>query len=161
MSRDFVIAKNLALRLLNRYDKTQKEMKKYLIDKCVESKIADDVIRYLVEYNFINDERYAKNYINKHLHKYGEKKIFFDLILKGLEEDFLKKEFSKISNEEKIEIGIVICEKKYNSIKHKFEGFKIKHKLFCHLVVKGYDYDLASKIIDRVLMPSDISLKGD
>lgn len=151
MSRDFIIAKNLALKLLNRYDKTQKEMKKYLVDKCVDTKVADDVVKYLVEYNFINDERYARNYISRNLAKYGEKKIFFDLILKGLEGDFLKEEFSKISDEEKIEIGIRICQKKYDSIKHKFEGFKIRHKLFCHLIGKGYDYNLATEIIDRVI----------
>lgn len=151
MSRDFIIAKNLALKLLNRYDKTQKEMKKYLIEKCVDEKVADEVVKYLVEYNFINDERYARNYISKNLSKYGEKKIFFDLILKGLEGDFLKEEFSKISDEEKIEIGVKICQKKYDSIKHKFEGFKIRHKLFCHLIGKGYDYNLATKIIDRVI----------
>ncbi len=152
MSREFIIAKNLALKLLNRYDKTQKEMKKYLLDKCVDPNVADDVIKYLLEYNFINDYRYAKNYINKNLLKYGEKKIFFDLILKGLDNEFLKVEFSKISDEQKIEIGVKICQKKYDVIKDKFEVFKIRHKLFCHLIGKGYDYDLATKIIDQVYL---------
>ena len=78
MDRDFIIAKNLALKLLNRYDKTQNEMKKYLINKSIMPDIVNKVIEYLMEYNFINDERYARNYINKNIFKYGEKKIFFD-----------------------------------------------------------------------------------
>lgn len=151
MERDFIVAKNLALKLLNRYDKTQKEMKKYLVDKCVIPDVADKVVDYLVEYNFINDERYARNYINKYISKYGEKKIFFDLVLKGLDEDFLKTEFMKISDDQKIEIGIKICQKKYDSIKDRFESFKIRHKLFCHLINKGYDYDLVNQIIDKVI----------
>ena len=151
MDREFIVAKNLALRLLNRYDKTQKEMKKYLIDKGTTSEVADEVVRYLVSYNFINDERYAKNYINKNMIKYGEKKIFFDLISKGLDESFIKSEFSKIPDEYKIEIGVKICQKKYDSIKDKFEFFKIKYKLFCHLINKGYDHNLANQIIERVI----------
>lgn len=151
MDRDFIIAKNLALRLLNRYDKTQKEMKQYLIDKSVKEDVAEKVVNYLVEYNFINDKRYAKNYINKKIHKYGEKKIFFDLVLKGLESEFLKSEFMKISDEQKIDIGVRICQKKYDLIKDKFEKFKIKHKLICHMINKGYDYDLVTKIIEEVV----------
>ncbi len=151
MNRDFIVAKNLSLKLLNRYDKTKKEMKKYLSDKCIEPKIIDEVVDYLVEYNLINDERYAKNYIDRNILKYGEKKIFFDLVLKGLDGEFLKSEFLKISDEQKIEAGIRLCQKKYDSIKNKFEGFKIRHKLFCHLVNKGYDYDLATKIIEQVI----------
>lgn len=151
MDKDFIIAKNLALKLLNRYDKTKKEMRKYLIDKCVSPEVSDRVIEYLISYNFINDERYAKNYINRNICKYGEKKIFFDLILKGLDEEFLKTEFLKISDEQKIETGVKICKKKYDSIKDKFEGFKVRHKLFCHLINKGYDYDLVTKIIDKVI----------
>lgn len=151
MDRDFIIAKNLALKLLNRYDKTQNEMKKYLINKSITPDIVNKVIEYLMEYNFINDERYARNYINKNISKYGEKKIFFDLVLKGVDSEFLKEEFSKISDEQKIDIGIKICQKKYDSIKHKFEGFKIKHKLFCHLISKGYDYDLSNHIIGEVM----------
>ena len=151
MDKDFIIAKNLALRLLNRYDKTQKEMKKYLIDKSIEENVANKVVKYLVEYNFINVQRYASNYIRRNVSKYGEKQIFFDLILKGLDKEFLKEEFLKISDDEKIEIGVKICQKKYESIKNKSEGFKMRHKLFCHLINKGYDYDLATKIIERVI----------
>ncbi len=151
MNRDFIVAKNLSLKLLNRYDKTQKEMRKYLVEKSVKSDVIDDVINYLVEYNFINDKRYARNYINRNISKYGEKKIFFDLVLKGLDGEFLKSEFSKISDDQKIEAGIKLCRKKYDSIKNKFEGFKIRHKLFCHLINKGYDYDLATKIIEEVI----------
>lgn len=151
MDKDFIIAKNLALRLLNRYDKTQKEMREYLIDKSVSQDTADKVVDYLVEYNFLNDKRYAKNYIDKKISRYGEKKIFFDLILKGLDEEFLKSEFKKIPDEKKIEIGIKICQKKYDSIKLKFEDFKIKHKLICHMVGKGYDYNLVAKIIEKVM----------
>ena len=69
MDRDFIIAKNLALKLLNRYDKTQNEMKKYLINKSIMPDIVNKVIEYLMEYNFINDERYARNYINKRIFK--------------------------------------------------------------------------------------------
>lgn len=151
MNREFIIAKNLSLKLLNRYDKTQKEMRKYLSEKSVNVHIIDQVIDYLVEYNFINDKRYARNYINRNISKYGEKKIFFDLVLKGLDGEFLKSEFSKISDDQKIEVGIKLCQKKYDSIKNKFEGFKIRHKLFCHLINKGYDYDLATKIIEKVI----------
>lgn len=151
MEKDFVLGKNLSLRLLNRYDKTEKEMKKYLIEKGISNDISNQVVEYLVSYNFINDERYAKNYINKSIVKHGEKKIFYDLIGKGIDGEFLKKEFLKISDEQKIETGIKICTKKYNTIKSKFESFKIRHKLFCHLINKGYDYDLAKKIIDKVI----------
>lgn len=151
MDRDFIIAKNLALKLLNRYDKTCKEMKKYLLDKCVDTDVSDRVIKYLCEYNFLDDKRYARNYIRKNMCKYGEKKIFFDLVLKGVDKNFLNEELLKISDCEKIEAGIKLCKKKYDSIRGKFEGFKIRHKLFCHLITKGYDYDMANQIIEEVI----------
>ena len=149
MDRDFIIGKNLALKLLNRYDKTCKEMKKYLLDKCLSEETSNRVVEYLCQYNFLDDRRYAKNYIRKNMCKYGEKKIFFDLVLKGVNEEFLKEELMKISDCEKIEAGVKICRKKYDSIKNKFEGFKMKHKLFCHLITKGYDYDMANQIIEK------------
>lgn len=151
MEREFTIAKNLALKLLNRYDKTCKEMKKYLSSKNISEEVSNKVIEYLCTYNFLNDHRYARNYIRKNMSKYGEKKIFFDLVLKGLDKEFLKEEFLKISDGEKIEVGIKICQKKYDSIKGKYEGFKIKHKLFCHLITKGYDYDMANQIIEKII----------
>ena len=122
--------------------KTKKEIVDYLKKKNYNQKVIDNVIAKLNEYNYINDEVYAKYYACCHCTKEGNRKLKFDLIKKGVSEEIVSKVL--LDFDENLDDIRRIAEK---YLKGKARDYKTKSKLFSHLASKGYDYDNINKVI--------------
>lgn len=139
-----LIAMEKTLNLISKSMKTQSEIKRYLKDKGFALKVVDNVINKLKEYNYLNDELYAKYYTNCNLVKFGKKKIRFELTKKGVDEKIIDAVLNEY--DENVDAIKKLAEK---YLKNKDKDFKTKAKLFSHLASKGFDFDNINKIISE------------
>ena len=61
--RPFIVVQSKSITILKYMDRTEKELYIKLKDAYYTDDIINRTIEYLKEYNYINDERYAMNYI--------------------------------------------------------------------------------------------------
>jgi len=141
------VALDTAMNLLSKFSKTEKELKKYLVDKGFLFDAIKYTIEKLKEYNYLNDENFAKNYINCKKNSKGKKSIFYELKMKGIDESIIRNNLDVLENES----GEVLERLANKFIKNKRQDEKIKEKLFRHLVSKGFDFEEVNQTIRKVL----------
>jgi len=104
------------------------------------------IIVHLTEHNFLNEERFAKNFANgKHsIKKYGKIKIIRELERKNISANNIRNAIEEISDEQYQNTFAQLSEKTWNSITEK-NILKKKKKFFEYLFSKGYEVDLINK----------------
>ena len=80
-------ARRKALRLLEHMDRTEKGLRDRLIQGGFSEEAAEDAVAYVKDYGYINDYRYALNYILYRIHSKSRQKIFQELQQKGISRD--------------------------------------------------------------------------
>ena len=120
------------------------EIEKKLIKKGFQIPIIREVIKELEENNYLSDERYSYEYIRMRKKKgYGEKKIFFELLNKGVDKKIIQENLKDFKDEEEVLIKAV--EKKLNS-KYLLDENK-KLKLMRFFSSRGFEEFQVKKIL--------------
>lgn len=147
----FIKAKNKSLNMLSRSDKSEKKIREKLIADFDEH-IVDQVVDFLYEYKFIDDNDLAHKLANKnvYLNKWGKNKIKQNLYTKGINRSDIDDAISSIDEDEEFENALYLAKKKYSQIKDK-DKQKIYQKLYQHLAYKGFEYDIIKRAINKVL----------
>ena len=78
-------ARRKALRLLEHMDRTERGLTDRLRQAGFSVEAAEDAVSYVREFGYINDERYAFNYIMYRIHDKSRQKIFQELSGKGID----------------------------------------------------------------------------
>ena len=148
----YLKCKNTALRIIERSFKTEKEIRDKLKEKEYTDNQIEKTIEFLREYNFINDESYAKAYINDKLASRGRQKIKYDLIKKGVDRNLIDEKLSCIDSDDEKNTAFNLAKKKYNSIKKsESDTYKLSGKLYRFLMSKGYNYELVKDVVKEVM----------
>lgn len=148
---NYLRCKNSAIKIIERSYKTEKEMKDKLILKGYDEKSIERTLKFLREYNLINDENYTKMFVKDKVNSEGKRKIKYTLIKKGIDSNVVENELSKILSENLKEIALELALKKYNVLKKReTDKYKLSQKLYRFLVTKGYDFDLISEVVKEV-----------
>ena len=79
-----------------------KEVKNKLFSLKVSSKSSNDIIEYLIDNDYLNEERYTKMFIQGKLRikKWGRIKLKYELKLKGIDAKIIDAKINKIREEE-------------------------------------------------------------
>ena len=78
-------AKQQAMLLLQRMDRTEAELRQKLKEKGYPVQAQDCAVNYVKAYHYIDDERYANYYIEKNQKKKGRRLIQMELEKKGID----------------------------------------------------------------------------
>ena len=111
-----------------------------------EESYIEDVIDYLIEAGYLNDDTYAKKYVENvmRLKNMSSNGIKIDLLRKGISEDIIDKYIDTDEvREYEEESAIILAQKKYKTTP---DILKIKK----FLLGKGFGYDAVSKSIDNL-----------
>ncbi len=140
-----------ALNLISYRQRSIKEINDKLIEKGFEASFIEISIEYCKELNYLNDEHFARSFINdkQNLNKFGSKRIKYELIKKGISKDIIEEQLD-IDPDEEYEIALVLAEKKINSYKNDDRN-SIYRKLSGFLLRKGYPYDVVKKVLNIIL----------
>lgn len=149
---EFMKCKSSALKIVERSYKTEKEIFNKLITKEYSKESINRTIEFLREYNLINDRNYVKMYVKDKLKSQGKNKIKYNLKRKGISDELIIEELSKIDDEDSKNGAIILAQKKYNELKRReSDQYKLSQKLYRFLISKGYNYDLASDVMKEVI----------
>lgn len=148
----FFKCKDSALRTIERTYKTEKEMRDKLILKEFDIESIERTIEFLREYNLLNDENYVRMYVKDKIKNQGQNKIKYALIQKGINEELIQEELSKLNNDSQKEVAYNLAVKKYNLLaKRESNKYKLSQKLHSFLTSKGYDYSVISEVVKKVI----------
>lgn len=94
-----------AMHLLQRQERTERKLKEKLMQSGYPSEAIEDAVSYVKKYRYLDDERYARNYIQFHQEACSRMRLETDLVRRGvprqlaqrcLEEEFSSDEREKI-----------------------------------------------------------------
>lgn len=136
---------NKALDLLSFKDYTSFEIKNKLLKIGYSEDVLINVFEKLKEYNFINDEKYAINYVEyaKKYKKHGKTKILYSLKQKGISSSILNN--LDFNDDVELEYAIKLGEKKLSTLQN---IDRKKDKIYRYLLSKGYKSDICLKVIN-------------
>ena len=130
-----------AMNLLQKKDYTTKQ----LVDKLREGLYSEDVIAdaidYVTSYRYLDDERYARDYIVYQMERRSKNRIIQDLTSKGIEKESINTLISELytddeNDAELKQIQQLLSKKHYDPT---CADFKEKQKLTAFLMRKGYN----------------------
>lgn len=149
---DYNVNFSKALNFISYRIRSKKEVYTKLKKEDVPEEHIDKIISKLEEDEYINDYRFAKAFFESktRINKWSNKRIEYELIQKGISKDIIN-EFSLNFKELEFENAMDLVEKKIPQWKNKFEGFKLKNKIYTFLSSKGFDYSIIEKVISELI----------
>ncbi|MQN00580.1 MAG: regulatory protein RecX [Lachnospiraceae bacterium] len=132
-------AKKRCLHLLEKQDRTRADLYGRLTSSGYPEDIADAAIDYASSYGYVDDRRYASNYIYFHQEQKSRRRLTQDLLRKGIDKDIIEDcldEASLTSEEEKIR---ELIEKRHYDVSS--ADPRDKAKMIRFLLGRGFDYD--------------------
>ncbi len=150
---DFEKFYNSALRFLSYRPRSEKEVRDKLISKKATTEIIDKIIIKLKEKKFINDEEFAKWFLESRLRSkpQGIRLTEIELRKKGIDKELIDHLIhnSEFSIQNDLEQAKKLIEKRITRYKG-LDRQKIYQKLGRFLASKGFDWDTIKKSIDYV-----------
>lgn len=135
--------KERALYYLKNSDKTSEQMKGKLREGYYPENIIDRIVGFLERYGYIDDLRYAEQFIRYNMTRKSYQQIKNDLRIKGVNRDTVEEAFQNISedcsDEDNSQVDII---RRYILKKLKPDmDLQYKNKIIMALVRKGFRYD--------------------
>lgn len=136
-------ARKKALEILSRADCSEADLRKKLYLKNYQVEVIENAISYVKKFNYLNDARYAENFINYKSNSKSLRQIKMELFSKGIDSDIIEQIITDDRTDE---------EALHNLIKKKIKNLKEidldkKRKLYSYLYRKGFDTELISCVL--------------
>jgi Uncharacterized protein conserved in bacteria len=149
-----LLNKEQALQKLRQYcgyqERSHYEVKQKLWDIGAYAKDHDEIISTLIEEDYLNEERFAKQYAGGkfRMKDWGRIKIYYGLKEKQVSEYNIKKAMKEIDEQVYIQKLQQLAEKKYESLKA--EQYLVrKKKTMDYLLQKGYESSLVHQFVNN------------
>ena len=133
---------NLAIKYISKYQKTEKELKDYLVSKGFLEDVANAVLQKVKAYRYIDDKLFLDAYIKSSKGRYGINRIKQNLKQKGLDESLL----NDIEIEEDLDDLQKIAEK---YLKNKEKTRQNLQKCIKFMISRGFNYSDVLKVMER------------
>jgi regulatory protein len=143
---------NFALRFLSYRPRSEKEIRDKLRTKQIGPQIIEKIIFKLKEKKFINDEEFARMWIeNRNRFKPRSMRLIkLELKQKGISRDLIEKLVDNSSEDDDLKQAKKLAEKKIDKFR-KLSKQEIYQKLGRYLAAKGFSWDTIKKAIDETL----------
>ncbi|MDF2886143.1 MAG: regulatory protein RecX [Lacrimispora sp.] len=142
-------ARERVLFLLKSSDKTEQELRRKLKEGFYPQEAIDYAINFLKEHRFINDEEYAKRYVEYNSRKKSERQIQFELKRKGLDKELI----GDILNEQPVDEAAIVRAyiRKKRLVPEQMDA-KEKSKVMASLGRKGFSYEVVSRVLGEIFV---------
>ena len=154
------VAYNLSIKYLASKARSEKEIYEYLSKKEVDSKVIKECISLLKKNNYINDELFAKAYINDkiNLSNDGPYKIRRSLNELGVSDEIIDNNLKIFSYDLEEERVSKIIDKQIK-INHNKSAYILKNKIQNNLINLGYSTSIINECLNKVSIKDDSDLK--
>lgn len=149
---DYNLNFSKALNFISYRIRSKKEVYDKLRKDNVSKEHIDKIISKLEEDGYIDDYRFTKAFFESktEINKWSNRKIEYELINKGIDKNIID-EFSFNFKELEFKNAKDLVEKKLPQWENKFEGFKLKNKIYTFLSSRGFDYSIIERVIGELL----------
>lgn len=142
-------AKLRAMNLLQKKDYTEKQLRDKLSEGMYPAGIIDDAVSYVKSFRYIDDDRYARDYITYQMENRSRSRITQDLLGKGLSKEVIMGAIQELYAEDEGEVEInqiraLLAKKHYDTENC---DYKEKQKMMAFLLRKGYSMSLIRKVM--------------
>ena len=147
------LTKEQALQKLKHYcgyqERSHGEVQQKLWDLGVNRSEHDEIISSLIEEDYLNEERFAKQFVGGkfRMKDWGRKKIYYALKEKKVSEYAIKTAMKEIDEKIYKETLYELAEKKYISLQSE-QNLVRKKKTMDYLLQKGYEAELATAAVN-------------
>lgn len=144
-------AKSRCMHLLQTRDYTRKKLSDKLKQGEYPESIITEALEYLTSYGYLDDTRYARNYISYHIQDRSRKKIEMDLIKKGISRTDIQNVFHELmeegleDNEEPL-IQKLLIKKHFSTAEASLQE---QQKMISFLLRKGFSMDKIRKVFNQ------------
>ena len=139
-----------AMNLLQKKDYTTKQLRDKLDEGLYPKELVDEAIEYVRSYKYLDDERYARDYIAYHMTTRSKNRIVQDLIKKGINKELLMPVLEEIYSEDSGDVELeqvrALLDKKHYD--PDMTDFKEKQKIMAFLVRRGFQMSTIRKAMD-------------
>lgn len=111
-----------------------------------------EVLAYLIQEHYVDDERYARAFIRSKAtyNRWGRRKIEQALRMKRIGEDVYKPLLDEVcSNEDYEKTLLPLLQTKAKSVKGDTE-YEIRGKLIRFALSRGFEYDVIEKVLEKL-----------
>ncbi len=114
----------------------------------IPQKEKDEILDYLLDNRFVNDERFAKSFVRGKINQsgWGVNKIRFHLIQKGIDKEIIDEALGQTDEETYRQRLIDILKTKSKTVKAE-NDFERKRKLAAYAMQKGFEGNLVWDIL--------------
>lgn len=139
-----------SVKYIDRRLRSINELRDYLKNKEEDTIIIEEVIDKLIDYKYLDDDRFTKAFIKDKLNftNWGDYKIKNELKKLGVNEEIIYNNISNIDDNIFYERINKIIDKDI-SINKKYSGIKLKNKIYNHLLTLGYSKEKVISIINN------------
>ena len=139
-----------SVKYIDRRLRSINELRDYLKNKEEDTIIIEEVIDKLIDYKYLDDDRFTKAFIKDKLNftNWGDYKIKNELKRLGVNEEVIYNNISNIDDNIYYERINKIIDKDINTNK-KYSGIKLKNKIYNHLLTLGYSKEKVISIINN------------
>ncbi len=137
-------AKLRAMNLLQKRDYTEYKLREKLKEGQYSEEVIDEAVEYLKSYKYLDDERYADDYIRYHLKDKSKARLKQDLMQKGISADIVDRVLSAAYEDENEDPEIQLCAKLLKKKHYDSENmsYEEKQKIMAFLYRKGFSGDV-------------------
>ena len=129
-----------AMNLLQKKDYTERQLRDKLSEGLYQPELIDDAIGYVKMYKYLDDDRYARDYITYYMSTRSKNRIIQDLITKGISKEKLMPIMDQLYLQEDGDIELeqvkALLEKKHYD--QDMTDFKEKQKIMAFLMRRGF-----------------------
>ena len=129
-------AKKKAMSLLERQDRTEEQLTKKLQEYGYSEEAVREAVEYVKSFHYIDDHRFAENYIRYRQNEKSRQRLKMDLYQKGIEESIIQEALdAEYEADEKQMVCKLLEKKKYDP---KTADSKEKNRLMGYLMRRGF-----------------------
>lgn len=139
-----------SVKYIDRRLRSINELRDYLKNKEEDTIIIEEVIDKLIDYKYLDDDRFTKAFIKDKLNftNWGDYKIKNELKRLGVNEEIIYNNISNIDDNIYYERINKIIDKDISTNK-KYSDIKLKNKIYNHLLTLGYSKEKVISIINN------------
>lgn len=142
-----------AMNLLQKKDYTEKQLRDKLNEGLYSQELVDEAIDYVKSFRYLDDDRFARDYITYHMSMRSRNRIIQDLVQKGIGKDILMPIMEEIYEEAGSESGEDVELEQIQKLlikKHydKDMEYKDKQKIMAFLMRRGYSMDKIKRAME-------------
>lgn len=145
------VAFEKAMAYLGRGMKTCKQMRDYLVKKGYEDEVIEHVITKLKEYRYLDDDAYARMYVDQNASSKGQRRLRQELTQKGISVSRAE-QYSQLDGDDALANAQRLAEK---YMRTKPRDVKTLQKLQRYLLGRGYGFDTVNTVLRSYNLNTD------